>query len=121
MTAGEYYENFIRHLNEGSMELYAALIKAQSYISTDLLKKAQNKSNFGEYFDGCDLPTIEKLVIPENMEYVLTPLIYVFENFRNKTDEQNNDLENIKKSYSYRIGRKITFLPRKVLTFLRKR
>lgn len=119
MTAGEYYENFIRHLNDGSMELYAALIKAQSYISTDLLKKAQNKSNFGEYFDGCDLPTIEKLVIPENMEYVLTPLIYVFENLRNKTNERNNDLENIKKSYSYRIGRKITFLPRKILAFLR--
>lgn len=124
MTAGEYYENFIRHLNEGSMELYAALIKAQSYISTDLLKKAQNKSNFGEYFDGCDLPTIEKLVIPECTDYILSPLTRTMENFikfSNELDEKKSYLENIKKSYSYRIGRIITFLPRKVLTFLRKR
>lgn len=131
MTAGEYYENFIRHLNDGSMELYAALIKAQSYISTDLLKKAQNKSNFGEYFDGCDLPTIDKLDIPEYEDYILLPLTRIMENVASLAlllDEKNNELgrknielEGIKKSFSYKVGRKVTFLPRKIRSCLKKR
>ncbi|GEM_PF-4631637 len=112
MTAGEYHDNFMRHLDGKNMGLYALLLKAQNSIDNDLIESVQGHFPEENFFEGCDLPSLGKIRQLENGDFVLESLLLTY--------RKVSELDSMLRSCSYRLGKAMTFVPRKIKTVLRK-
>ena len=113
MNCGLFYSLFIKHIHNEL--LFNALVKANSYIDSELLSIVQKNMPGDEILEPMGLPN-EKQKPLENGEFILNALLYVFNNFKNITpDVLNNDHSSI----SCKIGRYITFIPRICMKILK--
>lgn len=111
----DYINPIISNIDINNLEIISLLIEANNQIDTKLLKE-MDPTILDNYaldltdLDNCVLNPIKRLLLPEN----------------NKTKENSSelnrvktDLNNVYNSYSFKIGRALTYVPRKIRNFFR--
>ncbi len=131
----EYKDNFVRCIREGDLRILELVVEACKAIDVSLIKSAEKMQFPPDYLDTMIHRNRDEMFIRysnDNSGVILEPLwesilacrndidIQVLttrgeiESLRNKLEDDNRVIEHILNSYSYRIGRIITFIPRKV-------
>jgi len=128
---GEYYANFVKHLNEDNVELLHLMIETNELVDIDLINKVQENMPPRGVLDTQDV-CMDKIDCTANGGYVLKPLRHILGPDRS-TDisdspniaqtqleatrlerELQNELDGVRASVSYKVGRSMTWMPRKV-------
>lgn len=127
---GEYCANFTKHLHIGNFKLIERLIEANSLVSLPLLEQVQNNWPPRGVLDTQDV-CMDPIQIPIDRIYMLKPLQTFFESGRasvsnfaqhmNNVNLENNnqqvkvlqnEINSLKASLSFRVGRVFTLFPR---------
>jgi glycosyltransferase involved in cell wall biosynthesis len=117
----EYGPLFEKYIREGDLKLLELMLVAQKEVSNDIIEEMCNKKIDSNIISSMNVPNF-KIKFMDKMgekNYIFTPIYNILTNgeYVNYKDEY----ENIYNSTTFRIGKKIVWLPKKVLHALHLR
>jgi len=104
----DFLERILSNVNEDNPELLCLLLKANNYIDIELLREIDNEIS-NEYI----IEPIKKMCLKNGYKSDLELI--------GKLDKVTRDLECIQNSLSFKIGRTLTYVPRKLRDILKNK
>lgn len=120
----EYGPQFENHIRNGHLELLELLLEAQKEINNEILFSVLRRMPSSCIFDAMNFPNYDLRIIQINGEdqVILAPLYNLLHTKENKgLTEYQKILENVYESKTYKVGKIILWLPRKILRLLHLR
>ena len=120
----EYGPQFERHIRNGDLKLLKLLIEIQEELDEEILYCVTRRMPSSCILDAMDFPNDELKKINNKVEesYILTPLFNLFNNqVVEKSIDYKEEYLSIACSRTYKVGRIILWLPKKILEILHLR
>ncbi len=130
----EYGEIFIKNIRNGNIDLLEKLARANAYIDSNMIEKIEKMHKPEKWYvepmmhrniDDMPLRNIEESV---EKKYILEPIwrLLHFEEMENMEQQSKiaslqDEIYLLKRSYTFKIGSMILYLPRKIMQILKQR